>query len=294
MAQVMIEGYDAFGYDGVQLSLGVTGEAEALGARVTQPEDGLPKLEQVLLAEALDLDSLRTADPTTGGRMLLFYEAVQRVVQEIGDQAYVLATLRGPLLAASQLRGVEQIMIDLATVPEQVVVLLEFTSRVIFDLGRWLLASGAHGLLLGEATCSPSFISPTMYRDIVLPFHKQLVGSLHEAGWATVGLHICGNTTPILADIASTRVDFADIDYQVSLENALRAINNGMCGRGNLDPSAIFRFGSPSEVRAATACLCEGAYGKPWIVSSGCDIPPGTPWENIEAFVQTAAVVLDG
>ena len=288
MARVIVQGYDAFGYDGVQLSLGVTGEAEALGARVTQPEDGLPKLEQVLLAESLNLDPLRSLDPATGGRMPLFCEAVQRVVQEIGDEAYVLATLRGPLLAASQLRGVEQIMIDLATASERVTRLLEFTSQVILDLGRWLLASGAHGVLLGEATCSPSFISPTMYKDIVFPFHQQLVGALHEAGWAAVGLHICGNTTPILADIAGTGVDFADMDYQVLLEDALQATQCGMAGRGNLDPSAVFRFGAPDEVCAATSILREGTRGKPWIVSSGCDIPPGTPKENIEAFAEAA------
>ena len=56
-------------------------------------------------------------------------------------------------------------------------------------------------------------------------------------------------------------------------------------GRGNLDPSAVFRFGTPETVRSATEALCAAVGENPWIASSGCYIPPGTPAENIMAFV---------
>ncbi len=51
MADVIVSGFRTFGYDGVQLSLGVTGEAEALGATVEQPLDAAPILRQYLLPE---------------------------------------------------------------------------------------------------------------------------------------------------------------------------------------------------------------------------------------------------
>ena len=40
MAQVIVRGCREFRLDGVQLSMGVTADAEALGARVEQPADG--------------------------------------------------------------------------------------------------------------------------------------------------------------------------------------------------------------------------------------------------------------
>lgn len=287
MAEVTINGWRRLGLDGVQMSLGVTAEAQALGARVLQPREGNPQLQDVLLPDLAGLDSLRQRDATVGGRMPLFFEAVERVVRTIGAEAYVLATLRGPLLLASQLHGVQELLIDLIEQPHSMGDLLDYTTELTLTLGRWLLASGAHGLVLGEATCSPSFIAPALYRQLVQPRHKQLVAGLKAAGWGAVGLHICGNTVPILEDIIVSGVDFCDIDYQV---HALRALNlaRGRCAlRGNLDPSADLFLGQPAELAVKIDQLVCEVAGQRWIISSGCDIPPGTPEANLMVLAQT-------
>ena len=288
MAQVIADGCRRFRLDGVQLSLGVTGEAEALGARVTQPPDGGSILEQHLLPGLTDVDSLVGRDPTTGGRMPLFFDATQKVVRELRDEAFVIGTLRGPLLLASQLRGVEQMLMDALDDPGGLAGVLDFAADVGLRLGQWLVESGAHGLLLGEATCSPNFISPALYRQLVLPRHKRLVAGLKSAGWQAVGLHICGQITPIVEDILATGVDFFDLDYQVPASEAITAVGDRATMRGNLDPASVLRFGTPDQVRAETRALCEAAAGARWILSSGCDIPPGTPAENVTAFVEAA------
>ena len=287
MAQVMILGYHQFFFDGVQLSLGVTGEAEALGALVEQPSDGAPIIKEYLLADLGNLDMLRRRDPTVGGRMPLFFNAVEKVVREIGEAAFIIATLRGPLLTASQLRGVEQILMDMIDRPKELAEILEFTVEITLKLSRWLLASGAHGLLLGEAVCSPNFISPTMYRQLVLPHHRKLVNELKKAHWKTVGMHICGDTTAIIEDIISTGADFMDVDYQVPVEKALDLARGRIVLRGNVDPTSVFRFGTPEHVRSETEAVCRAVGNARWIMSSGCDIPPGTPEQNITAFVKT-------
>jgi uroporphyrinogen decarboxylase len=293
MADVMVRGCRMFNFDGVQLSMGVTGEAEALGAAIQQPPDGAPLLRQSLLADLGNLSHLRTLDPTVGGRMPMFYEAVERTVSATRGETYVLATLRGPLLAASQLRGVQEILMDLLDQPDEAERILEFTQETALRLGRWLLGSGAHGLVLGEATCSPNFISPRFYRQFVLPRHRELVRGLKAAGWQAVGLHICGDTTPIIEDIVSTGVDFLDIDYQVPAARAIGLARNRIALRGNLDPSADFRFGQPAEIQAKTQTLLQDVQGARWIMSSGCDIPPGTPAENMAAFAAATTEVTE-
>lgn len=297
MAEVIVRGYRAFGYDGVQLSLGVIGEAEALGAPTRQPAGSAPVLSGSLVPDMGDLDvldTLRGRDPTTGGRMPLFYQAVQRTVDAIGDEAFVLATLRGPLLAASQLCGVENLLIAMLTAPDAVARVLEFTTEVALRLGAWLLDSGAHGLILGEATCSPNFISPRMYRETVLPYHTRLVEHLKRAGWRTVGLHICGNIVPIFEDIVATGVNLVDVDYQVCAQEAVALAQGRVACRGNLDPSAVFRFGTPDQVQEETAALCQaiGTHTR-WILSSGCDVPPDTPAENVTTFVRTCRELIE-
>jgi uroporphyrinogen decarboxylase len=299
MAEVTINGYRTFGYDGVQLSLGVTGEVEALGASVDQPDDGAPILRQYLLPDLTDaraLEALRSRAgrlPEDSGRLPLFFDAVARTVDAIGAEAFVLATLRGPLLLASQLCGVEPLLISLVTYPDAVTRVLEFTADLACRLGVRLLESGADGLILGEATCSPNFISPQLYRGLVQPHHERLVSKLKAAGWTTVGLHICGNVAPIFEDVIRTGVTWMDIDHQVPAEGALALARGRITLRGNLDPSSVFRFGTPAEVDAAVTALLaaldtgeeKGLPGR-WIAGSGCDIPPGTPAENIRAFVE--------
>ena len=56
---------------------------------------------------------------------------------------------------------------------------------------------------------------------------------------------------------------------------------------GNVDPASQFRNGTPESVKAATVSLMEKCAGyKNFVPSSGCDIPPLSPWENIQAFFE--------
>jgi uroporphyrinogen decarboxylase len=271
----------------VQLSLGVTAEAEAFGAQIYQPEDAPPQLREILLPN-LDPTPLAAIDVKKGGRLPGFYQAVKQAVRVIGDNTYILATLRGPLLMASQLHGVQELLIDLVERPGQVEQLLDFTMQTTLSLGRWILGSGAHGLILGEATCSPSFISPAMYRRLVQPRHRLLVSGLHAAGWETVGLHICGNIVPIIPDIIATGVDFYDVDYQVSVQSAIELTANCCALRGNLNPSADLFLATPAETGTRMRELLEQTHGQRWLLSTGCDIPPGTPAANLEALAEAA------
>ena len=288
MAEVICGGYRRFGYDGVTLSLGVTAEAEAMGARAEQPADAAPVLKEHLLADMSAIDGLRRLDPTRGGRMPLFFEAVAEVMGRIGQEAFVLPILRGPLLVASQLRGVEQLLVDMVERPEAVEQVLDLTDELALRLGRALVETRAPALMLGEATCSPNFISPQHYRRFVQPRHERLVAQLKQVGWRAVGFHICGDTRTILDDMIATGADLLDIDHQVPVEEALPMAGDRVVLRGNLDPSTVLRFATPEQIGSDTRQLCRTVAGRRWIVSSGCDIPPGTPEENLRAFADAA------
>lgn len=288
MADVMVRGCRQFGLDGVQLTMGVTGEAEALGARVDQPPDGAPLLKQHLLADLGALDRLRTRDPIRGGRLPMYHDAVRQVVDAIGDEAFVISTLRGPLNIASQLRGVEDMMIDLLERPEQAANVLDFTTDIALRVSEASLASGAHALMFGEATCSPNFISPEMYRRIVVPRHARLVDGLRKMGWRFVGFHVCGDLAPILEDIIRTGADLIDVDYQVSAARAIELARGRVALRGNLNPVTLFLQGKAHDVRETTTALCREAAGARWILSSGCDIPPGTAAETLAELARAA------
>jgi uroporphyrinogen decarboxylase len=57
---------------------------------------------------------------------------------------------------------------------------------------------------------------------------------------------------------------------------------------GNQDPVAVMLQGTPDTVRAATlACMAAG--GARSISAAGCEIPDGTPHENLLAQAATLA-----
>jgi uroporphyrinogen decarboxylase len=62
---------------------------------------------------------------------------------------------------------------------------------------------------------------------------------------------------------------------------------------GNVDPVSVLAQGTPDTIRAAVSALVEkcGSYPN-FVLSSGCDIPATTPWENVEAFC-AASTCLD-
>ena len=54
---------------------------------------------------------------------------------------------------------------------------------------------------------------------------------------------------------------------------------------GNVDPASQLRNGTPESVAARTTEILEACSGYPnFVISTGCDVPPMSPWENIEAF----------
>ncbi|MBI4578697.1 MAG: uroporphyrinogen decarboxylase family protein [Planctomycetes bacterium] len=288
MADVIVAGCRDLGLDGVQLTMGVAGEAEALGATVEQPSDGAPLIKQHPLKDVGRLDDLRQFDPAAGGRMPMYHAAVAETVRRIGEDTFVVSTLRGPLNIASQLRGVEDMLVDMIDNPGAVERVLDFATEVAIRCAQASLESGAHGLAFGEATCSPNFISPAMYRRFVQPRHVRLIAALRPMGWRHVGLHVCGNILPIIDDLIATGADWLDVDYQVPAAKAIERAAGRVALRGNLDPVAVFLHGDPQQVMARTTELIREVADSRWILSSGCDIPPGSPRENLAAFVAAA------
>ena len=63
---------------------------------------------------------------------------------------------------------------------------------------------------------------------------------------------------------------------------------------GNVSPSKEFRNGTPESIEEATKKVIEECAGYPnFLISSGCDIPPMSPWENIDAFFAAVDEVYD-
>jgi uroporphyrinogen decarboxylase len=65
----------------------------------------------------------------------------------------------------------------------------------------------------------------------------------------------------------------------------------GRVAFGNIDPAGTFKNGSVENMKEKTWELLERtANYKNFVLSSGCDVPPGTSNENVAAFYETLSI----
>jgi MtaA/CmuA family methyltransferase len=180
------------------------------------------------------------------------------------------------------------VMMDLVRQPAWLKELLERCVEVEIAFAVAQMQAGAHIIGLGDAVASQ--ISPAMYREFALPYEQCIFEAVRARG-GIARLHICGNTTHLLPDMALSGAHIVDLDWMVDLRKAARILQ-GLAVCGNLDPVAVFLQGTPEQVREGV--LANAAAGGPrWISAAGCEIPDLTPAENLRAQSQALRELAD-
>ncbi|HEX9115789.1 MAG TPA: uroporphyrinogen decarboxylase family protein, partial [Anaerolineae bacterium] len=233
-----------------------------------------------LLAEPSALARLRPVAPEAGPRMSDRLAAIRLFRERAGGEAPIMGWVEGALAEAADLRGVGQLLADLIDRPAWVTDLLEFCTEEAIAFARAQVAAGADMIGLGDAVGSQ--VSPRMYRQFALPYEQRIFAAVREAG-AVGRLHVCGNTTRIVADMASSGAAIVDLDWMVDWSRAVKILTeHGVAACGNFDPVAVMLQGTHDAVYAAVLrCVTDGAATS--FIMAGCEIPDGTPAENLLA-----------
>ena len=100
-------------------------------------------------------------------------------------------------------------------------------------------------------------------------------------------LHNCAAKLVHLPAVLESRAGVLHFGAPMDIAGALAKVPPGVVVCGNLDPTQVFLQGTPESVRERTAALLAVAGRGNLVVSSGCDVPPGTPVANLEALFET-------
>jgi MtaA/CmuA family methyltransferase len=252
-------------------------EAHDFGAKIIFPEDGLPVCEEWLLEEPEKIKTLPSPVPSSGKRMSDRLEAVRLMREKSGDEIPVMGWVEGAMAEAGNLRGMQNLLMDLLEEPPWLEELLEKIVEVEVKFARAQVHAGAHIIGLGDAVAS--LVSPDIYLRYALPYEQRIFKSVHEAG-ALARLHICGNTGAILSHMIESGADIIDLDWMVDMKSAVTQYSARAAFCGNMDPVEVMLHGRSDQVYASTQqCLRDG--GANGISAAGCEIPSRTPGENL-------------
>lgn len=114
---------------------------------------------------------------------------------------------------------------------------------------------------------------------------KRIVDAVQDDSYAVI-YHNCGDNVPRMVDsLVSIGAAAYHFGNSVDLKEMLEKFPSHLPVMGNVDPAGILRMGTVQTVREATMELLNAcsSYAN-FVPSSGCDIPPMTPWENLDAF----------
>jgi uroporphyrinogen decarboxylase len=273
--------------------------AEGFGLRIDHHTDATPTPRSPLIENLKDIFSLRVPDPLTDGRMPVYLEAIERLCGMAGSDVIVRAPGTGPFSLAGHLLGTQNFLtrlglLEIEADEDSVAALSELLTLCTEGLIRFsqaCLRAGARIIQAGDSLASSDMISPAMYRTWAFPFERRFFATVNP--WcrerdAYSLLHICGDNSRILRDMAETGAMIVEIDSKVDMGLANRTIGSTVCLMGNLDPTMVLLQGTEEMVEQAARDAIGAAAGGRFILGSGCEVPVDTPLENIKAMIRTA------
>jgi MtaA/CmuA family methyltransferase len=247
------------------------------------PEDRPPFLEKPIIRTETDLNNIKRPDPSKdGGRMADRAKGVEEMVRAKGDECLVLGWVDMPFAELCSVCGVTEVMMMLIDKPLLAHKILDFLTEIVIDFCRLQLDNGAPMIGAGDAVAS--LISSAHYREFALPYEQRVVEAVHADG-GLVKLHICGNTTALLADMIESGCDLFNVDHMVDFKQAADIYcKANVCFKGNLDPVSEIMQVDPEQCRSNALDRMKLAEGCRYMLSAGCEIPAETSDETFRAF----------
>jgi uroporphyrinogen decarboxylase len=263
----------------------LTVEAEAFGSKITMPEDEVPSVTDRLVQDREGIEALEIPG-MDAGRLPEYLLANRLAVENIKDKI-VLSGCIGPFSLAGRLFGLSEIMMEIYMDPDTIHLLLDKCTRFLISYCKALKTIGTAGVFMAEPAAG--LLSNEDCQTFSSDYVRQIVEALQDDQFNII-LHNCGNSgqcTQAMIDSGARVLHFGNL---TDMEEALRVCPPDVLVMGNLDPVGLFKLGSPQKVRESSRQLLDKAKSyRNFVISSGCDIPPHTPPENIDAFFEACA-----
>ena len=261
-------------------------EAEAFGSQIIFSYVEVPTVVGAIVSDEEGADALRV--PQVGDcRTGIYVDAVAKAVELITDRP-VFAGVIGPFSLAGRLMGVTDAMFFCYDEPDMVHTILDKVSQFTISYCNAYKAVGANGVMMAEPL--GGLLSPTMAEEFSHTYVRRIIEAVQTDEFAVI-YHNCGDNVALMKDgiyrLGAIGYHFGDA---VTMADMLAGAPEDVLVMGNVSPARQFRGGTPDSIRESTLEIMEACCGNPnFVISSGCDIPPQSAWENIDSFFSAAA-----
>lgn len=260
----------------------LTTEAEAFGAEIAFSDEAVPAVVGHMLTDVKSINDLQVPS-LKAGRIPQYLKANLLAARAIQDRP-VFAGCIGPFSLAGRLYDMSGIMMLIYENPDAAHTLLAKCTQFIEKYCEALKLTGVNGVLMAEPAAG--LLSNDDCKAFSSAYVKYIVNKAQDDHFIVV-LHNCGNTGHCTEAMVETGAAAYHFGNKCRMEEVIKEVPEDALAMGNLDPVSIFKDGTPMQMREATLDLLEKMREYPnFVLSSGCDTPPHTPIENVNAFFE--------
>lgn len=271
-------------------NLSLRGVGEALGSKCVYPEDGLDYITDHVLKDYGMLDEL-VFDPETNPFLQGKMAHARAVRERMGGKCLVMTGGAGPMTTAISIRRPELLMRDMIRDKKNVHRLLDFSVQCTL---RWIEYNckefGVVPVGLTDPATSGNLIGERMFQEFSKPHMQDLLDGIRKITGINPGIHICGKTKHIWKDLKDLGFAFFSVDNCEDLAEVKAALGDTMRISGNVPPTTVLQNGTIDDViESVKECLIKGSDSPcGYSLAVGCQVPLGTPRENLEAYIYAA------
>ena len=254
-------------------------EAEAFGANIVFDDNEVPTVSGRMLESAADVEALQI--PSLDTKRVPEYLKANRLAAAELDVPLFGGCI-GPFSLAGRLYDMTELMMAMYIEPETANLLLDKCTQFILEYCKQIKASGSAGVVMAEPAAG--LLSNDDCQAYSSRFVKTIVDAVQDDNFVVM-LHNCGNTGQCTKAMIETGAAALHFGNAIDMAQVLEEVPADIAVSGNINPVEIMKFGTPQQVEDVAKQLIKLAdKHNNFILSTGCDVPPETPFENIESL----------
>jgi uroporphyrinogen decarboxylase len=225
--------------------------------------------------------------PPIGAKRTQVYLETVTLLSKLPDKPLVLAGCIGPFSLAGRLVGLSEACGLTLDDPALMHTVLDKCAGFLAAYAKAFRAAGADGLIMAEPAAG--LLSPRGLTAFSAPYIKRIVQAV-EDGQFQIVLHNCAAKLLHLPAVLESGPSAFHFGAPMDIVGALGKVSPDVVVCGNLDPSALFLQSTPEQLTAKTReLLAATSAHRNFVISSGCDVPHGSPLANLDAFYAAVA-----
>lgn len=289
-AEVVERTRDELGIDGISVRLTLRTLGAALGSEREIPVHGIDYITRPVLQSYDDFDQMLDLDPYDNEVLTPLLKRAYKAKERFPEMTLSTGVV-GPFSTAVSIRPIESVLKDTRRNPEMLKKLLDLSvEHSLHWIDVFTKEFGKQAATVSDPVTCTDILNPKQFEEFSKPAMLKLLNGIVDITGRKPSMHICGHTKGIWKDLRDMPLSTFSVDNCEDLEELKEVLGDVMAISGNVPPVEVLKNGTVDEVIEATKLCIEKAADSPkgFVLAAGCQVPLGTPEENLLAFVYTA------